>query len=571
MKKKITIHCKYNASMLWKKISALSILLIFLLSSIAIFSVQATDIEPVLPLPQRIELLNDNRSIMVNNVSAEIKNNLLKFLIDENNAVRLINIETNDSHILKVHPDKIYELIAPQLIIQSIQLNMTDTRSYYEVRGKKDLLVSDGYVRVELVQHVDAETGKSTFAQKRIMKNNELIDENKDELLVVDKNTLKRIHINEPDIKREKLLVSYIEPLVTIEKIENPNIRGRFIAQVKKNSDLSSSRLLLSSENYDFIVIEDNLINLIKNELVLKICDQENAQKLVYYAKEILRIEAENEIRKLRLKKTVFDILDSPELLEIYAEENGWDVKPGQTAWYQQFVTPDDPAVQDLIINNNIRTPQEAYNVAVQWIWVSDSVLHDRTEKWLLPHDFLMETPYYPSNPLPGYIVSDCEEQANTLVSVLRAIDVPAENVRVALGRVKFDDVVGGHAWVEIKEDGRWMVLDPTSGPYYDEESETLIQREGLRYDYWMYYPYPVEEVWCYYNEVYFTDEITEIAQGWANTYNAEEHTRNSILAGFVSDEARLESVVLHYYMITLLVIILVAAILIVVQLIRKK
>ena len=72
-------------------------------------------------------------------------------------------------------------------------------------------------------------------------------------------------------------------------------------------------------------------------------------------------------------------------------------------------------------------------------MWVSERTLNDVIEKWLTPHEFLVDTPDYPTNPVPGRVASDCSEQANTLVSVLRAIGVSPDKVRVVLGEVNFD------------------------------------------------------------------------------------------------------------------------------------
>jgi hypothetical protein len=90
---------------------------------------------------------------------------------------------------------------------------------------------------------------------------------------------------------------------------------------------------------------------------------------------------------------------------------------------------------------------------------------------------------------------------------------------------------VGGHAWVEIKENGVWMVLDPTSGPYYEDETDELVDREGFEYDYWMYHEYPIIEVWAYYNDVYFTDSSEEVAIGWSS--GADTVVEDTILFGF--------------------------------------
>ncbi|MFW6122334.1 MAG: transglutaminase-like domain-containing protein, partial [Petrotogales bacterium] len=234
--------------------------------------------------------------------------------------------------------------------------------------------------------------------------------------------------------------------------------------------------------------------------------------------------------RKLELKKTMQDVVEIPQLVD-YMNGEEWNVQPGQTSIYQQFVTPTDSIVQE--ISKGI-IPQQAYELAVDWVWVSDSILHKQPEKWLFPSQFLSETSSYPTNPVYGNIVSDCSEQANTLTSILRASGVSAENVRVVIGEVNFDGNSGGHAWVEIKEDGKWMVLDPTCGPFYDEENKVLKSRNGVNYYYWKYHPYPVEDIWVYYNDVYFTDENKEVASGWSTPYGV--FTDADIYAGLISE-----------------------------------
>ena len=64
---------------------------------------------------------------------------------------------------------------------------------------------------------------------------------------------------------------------------------------------------------------------------------------------------------------------------------------PGKQSRYQLYVTPTDSAVEALA--GQINGVQEAYREAVQWIWVSDRTLHGEAEKWLMPHEFLSDTP----------------------------------------------------------------------------------------------------------------------------------------------------------------------------------
>jgi len=118
----------------------------------------------------------------------------------------------------------------------------------------------------------------------------------------------------------------------------------------------------------------------------------------------------------------------------------------------------------------------------------------------------LTNTPHYSSNPLKGEKVSDCEEQGNTLASLIRAAGIRPEEVRVALGEVMFNDTETGHAWVELFANGHWVALDPSSGPYWDDEAGKQVRRRGVPFDYYASHIYPVLQVRAYYNDIYYLD-----------------------------------------------------------------
>ena len=174
---------------------------------------------------------------------------------------------------------------------------------------------------------------------------------------------------------------------------------------------------------------------------------------------------------------------------------------------WQKYVTPYDSEVRTLA--SSVSNKQEAYSTGVSWLWVSDQTLNGKAELWLMPHEFLVNTPGYPANPAQGRVASDCEEQAYTLVSLLRAFGISAPNVRVTVGKVNFGGKEGGHAWVEIYENGRWLALEATSGPYWNDSDATLHDRSGYSYDYFKTHSYPSVEIWGYFNEVYYYNPST--------------------------------------------------------------
>ncbi|MBN1786233.1 MAG: transglutaminase domain-containing protein [Candidatus Methanofastidiosa archaeon] len=188
-----------------------------------------------------------------------------------------------------------------------------------------------------------------------------------------------------------------------------------------------------------------------------------------------------------------------------------------QLSPWQKFVTPDAPAIMELA--SSLDSVKGAYIEAVSWTWVSDDVLNGQSEKWLMPNVFLADTPSYPRNPVKGREVSDCEEQAYSLVSLLRAYGVPATDVRVVVGEVMVEGDTGGHAWVEILQEGQWLQLEATSGPYWDEDGQTLVSRRGGGFLYYTTHDYPVVDIWGYFNDVYYYNPVNGVG-------NAPEYWR---------------------------------------------
>jgi hypothetical protein len=82
------------------------------------------------------------------------------------------------------------------------------------------------------------------------------------------------------------------------------------------------------------------------------------------------------------------------------------------------------------------------------------------------------------------------------------------EDVRVAVGEVLFNDKEIGHVWVELFVDKQWLVLDPTCGPYWDNETGKLVHRKGLPFNYYASHDYPILQAWVYYNDIYYLDTI---------------------------------------------------------------
>ena len=219
------------------------------------------------------------------------------------------------------------------------------------------------------------------------------------------------------------------------------------------------------------------------------------------FNQQVLRQEVTQELQNFKMNKRI--LIKEKDRPLIKRKE---DFSP--ISDYQKYVTPDNPILKEYQTSKGLTTAQLAYKNAVEWTWVSDSTLHgeDTPEKWLMPAEFINDTPdknKYPTNPVDG-MASDCESQAYTLVSILEALGIQKSNVRVVVGEVDFYGETGGHAWVQIYENGEWFELEATSGPYWDDEDQKLVENNGFAYNYFKNHPYPVEEYWAFFNDIYY-------------------------------------------------------------------
>ena len=412
--------------------------------------------------------------------------------------------------------------------IKRVKSTQENNKQIYEVSGYKTLETKDGDVTVETTTKIDAETGEVISTSELIRYGNEVIEEGEDELIVVQNDVLVKIeNVENKVVKEEKLLADSLVPLVDVEKIKTPALKKseKFILKVVKGTYFPNKKLIFETDDYEVVVVDIKDVDyLLENKNVLKVADAKGKEEFIEYEKKVLESETDEDVKALELNKSASDVVEFDELEE-YMQEDADALKEGQVSHYQQFVTPD--AVKGYVSG---LSKEEIYEKVVNFMWMSDYALNEKREYWMKPIEFLEDSPNLATNPI-GEIAGDCSEQANTLASMLRASGVDAEDVRVVLGKVNFAGEVGGHAWVELKEDGKWFVLDPSVGAYYDEWFNTKVDREGLSYNYWKYHQYNIVEIWAYYNDQYFTSKSEEVAEGWSQS--SETFLRGSVLENF--------------------------------------
>ncbi|MAG44489.1 hypothetical protein CL633_01220 [bacterium] len=313
------------------------------------------------------------------------------------------------------------------------------------------------------------------------------------------------------------LVISIVFIKTYISSTQNNQENSHYLVQVKTSCNLEKNlNILFTIELQKSILLAVTMDNQQKQKLEQDSCiiniwtDKEAKNKFTSLPKALQDI-IKKELKNHKLDRTIIrkDLPDKDDLLKRLRKEDP-TLPPNIVSHYQLYITPNDPAVKNLA--KRTKNTEQAYKESVSWVWVSEEILNKTEEKWLKPHEFLTNTPNYATNPVPGKIASDCSEQANTLVSILRAQGMPANKIRVVLGKVDFSGKIGGHAWVQVDYNGKWVDLDPTSGSFWDEKQNKLVQSSGLAIKYFYFFPFPVIENWAYYNDVYFYD--AEIKKG---------------------------------------------------------
>ena len=118
----------------------------------------------------------------------------------------------------------------------------------------------------------------------------------------------------------------------------------------------------------------------------------------------------------------------------------------------QRFIQPENSKVQE--VAGRLGSVEECYYwVAANVFYVPDYSLGS-SDYWL-----------YPSQAIERGR-GDCEDFAILLCSLIRAKGVSSEDVRVVAGLVPSNGDIVGHAWVELKYQGKWLALEcATRGP----------------------------------------------------------------------------------------------------------
>jgi len=149
----------------------------------------------------------------------------------------------------------------------------------------------------------------------------------------------------------------------------------------------------------------------------------------------------------------------------------------GKFREFNKYLTPYEYLIREIskhISRNNNNVIAGCFNYVTRMIeYKKDISQYKMKEYWATPLETLKRG------------MGDCEDSSFLLASLLLAAGVNPRNVRVVLGRSNGE----GHAWVEVRADKGWYILESTSADPLRYGVNTWKIREGYRTRYhpWMY------------------------------------------------------------------------------------
>lgn len=175
------------------------------------------------------------------------------------------------------------------------------------------------------------------------------------------------------------------------------------------------------------------------------------------------------------------------------------------------YITPNNPSVQTSLstIGNDLNTIYSWVGENIRYEFDSD--IYGTEDYWQFPYETL------------ALKTGDCEDQAFLLSSLIRATGVEAEDIYVAVGTVKNQ----GHAWVIIRTQLGWRVLEPTAEGVTTRVLTDLF--EFLNIEERSYYFASNDQ---YFEEINPRNNLSFIGQEFTGWYNGSiklEGTRNNV------------------------------------------
>ena len=138
----------------------------------------------------------------------------------------------------------------------------------------------------------------------------------------------------------------------------------------------------------------------------------------------------------------------------------------------KKFITPSNAQIKAIALRINSRCNNLIKGcfdfVSLRIRYQTDIQHYGVIEYWSFPIETLKRG------------IGDCEDTSFLLASLLLAAGVNPKNVRVVLGKTSG----GGHAWVEVRTDKGWYILESTSDVPLEYGMNTWKIRDGYKTGY---------------------------------------------------------------------------------------
>lgn len=302
--------------------------------------------------------------------------------------------------------------------------------------------------------------------------------------------------------ENKKIVINVEEMNAEIEEM-NKDEEIKFKKAFIRTSDISKYDNIVVVEKYDDgYIIEFPVTEMGKiasNDYTLKVVDEHSIKEVREQEQEEIKEQyQEANAEREALEVTPSEIKEAKEIAIVELEKQGITITETDGNPFSFYFTSEGNLP-------TTSTPEEAFEIASDIVYIHDIDLWGTNEKWIPVDEVFTITPTLATNPT-GFTVSDCEEHAMTFVALCREQGVPSTHVRVVTGLVEINDEKFGHAWAQIiNEDGLWQNIEATSGNYI--EDGVMIPATSIPYDYYEHRDYPAVEIWSCFNDEYYVDD----------------------------------------------------------------
>lgn len=155
----------------------------------------------------------------------------------------------------------------------------------------------------------------------------------------------------------------------------------------------------------------------------------------------------------------------------------------GEGKWLSDFVTPEEPDIYLLWNEITKGIASQADRIVAAWDWVANQVKYKpfiAAKIEIEGQKFFQEDTWLTPSLVSRVHVGNCANKAFLLTSFLRN-ELSPDQVHCVLGNL-YNGHMAGHAWVEVRIDGKGYIVESTRGDVPLIESEAAERYEPVHY-----------------------------------------------------------------------------------------